>query len=200
MRLFSIVIVAFWSVNLSAQTLSDQDKTAINSRLAEYFEFTKANDYTSMMDYVYPKIFTLATKEQLVQVFNGLETMGIGLNVDDVDINKLEPLMKSGDKNFAVADYNIEIRLELKTPSVQSAEVVESLKSTFTVSYNATDMKYDDETKMLSFSGRKYLLAVKDPEYDGENWYFLEYDASQPMAAQMLLDSDVLAKFKEKMG
>ena len=153
-----------------------------------------------MMEYVYPKVFTLATKEQMVQVFNSMETMGLGLNVDKITINNLEPLMKSGDKDFAVADYSIEIRLELKSATMQSAEVIESLKSSFKVSYNATDMNYDEETKMLSFSGRKYVLAVKDPEYDGENWYFLEYDASNPMAAQMLLDNDVLAKFKEKMG
>lgn len=192
--------MTLWSVGLSAQSLSEQDKTDIQTRLDEYFGFTKANDYNSMMDYVYPKVFTLATREQMVEVFNSLETMGIGLNVNDIVLNEIEPLMDDNDKQYGIANYNIDIKLDLKTPVMQSAEVVESLKSSFKVAYNATDMKYDEEAKTLSFKGFKYVLAIKNPEYDSENWYFLEYDASNPMAAQMLLDADVLAKFKEKMG
>ena len=200
MKLITLTLLTLWSVNLSAQNLSNQDKTDIQTRLDEYFEFTKVNDYTQMMEYIYPKVFTLATKEQMVEVFNSMKTMGIGLNVDEININKIEDLMDGGSKKYGVADYNIEIRLELLTPVMQSAEVVESLKSSFKVSYNATDMKYDEETKTLSFKGHKYVLAIKDPDYDADNWYFLEHDASNPMASEMLIDSDVLTKFKEKMA
>ena len=200
MKLITLTLLTLWSVGLSAQSLTGQDKTDIQSRLDEYFEFTKANNYSQMMDYVYPKVFTLATKEQMVEVFNSLETMGIGLNVDEININKIEDLMDGGDKKYGVADYKIDIRLKLLTPVMQSAEVIESLKSSFKVSYNASDMSYDEEAKTLSFKGHKYVLAIKDPDYDADNWYFLEYDASNPMAAQMLLDGDVLAKFKEKMA
>lgn len=199
MKLFIVILLSLGAVSLSAQNLSDQDRTDITSRLDEYFDYTKVNDFSNMMDYVYPKVFTLATKEQMVAVFEGLETMGIGLNVDEIGLTTLAPLTEEGEKRFAVINYSIKVRLELLTPNMQSDQVIESLKSSFKVSYNATNMAYNEETKELSFDGSKYVLAVKDPEYDSDNWYFLEYDESNPMAAQMMLSSEVLSKFKEKM-
>ena len=199
MKLFSTLIIALISLNLSAQSLSDKDEKDIRVRIDEYFVYIMDNDYPNMMEYAYPKIFTLTTKEQMIAVFDGLESMGIGLNVDDIRLNGVEGLIDKDDKRFAIADYSVEIRVELLSETMQSPEVIESLKSSFTVSYNAKNMNYDEETHMLSFNGRKYLLAVKDPDYDADNWYLLEYDASNPMAAEMLLDSDVLEKFKAKM-
>ncbi len=194
------MILALGSVSLSAQSLSEAEIANINKRLGEYFEYTKVNDYTNMMDYIYPKIYTLATKEQLVEVFNGLETMGLGLNVDEISATDPEPLIEEDDRKFAVIDYKVKIRLELLTATVRNDQVIESLKSSFKVGYNATNMSYDDETHILSFDGQKYALAVMDPEYDANEWYFLEYDASNPMAAQMMLSDKVLEKFKAKMG
>lgn len=199
MKIFSTLIIALISVNMSAQSLSDNDEKDIRVRIDEYFVYIMDNDYPNMMEYAYPKIFTLTTKEQMIAVFDGLESMGIGLNVDDIRLNGVEGLIDKDDKRFAIADYSVEIRVELLSETMQSPEVIESLKSSFTVSYNAKNMNYDEETHMLSFNGRKYLLAVKDPDYDADNWYLLEYDASNPMAAEMLLDSDVLEKFKAKM-
>ena len=188
------------TVSISAQSLSSKDKKDIETRMDEYFVYTQENDYVNMMEYVYPKIFTLASKEQLVEVFSGMEAMGIRLNVKDIEINEIQALMTKDDKQYAVANYDIDIRLDLLNELMQSDEAVESLKSSFKVSYDATDMSYDKEAGALSFHGKKWMLAIKDPEFDGDNWYFLEYDASNPMAAEMILDGDVLTMFKKKMN
>ncbi len=125
--------------------------------------------------------------------------MGIGLHVDEITPNSLEPLIEEDEKEFALLDYSVKIRIELLTETVRNTQVIESLKGSFKTGYNATNMVYNEETHMLSFDGRKYALAVKDPEYDANEWYFLEYDPSNPMAAQVLLSDKVMAKFKARM-
>ena len=169
---------------MSAQSLSDNDEKDIRVRIDEYFVYIMDNDYPNMMEYAYPKIFTLTTKEQMIAVFDGLESMGIGLNVDDIRLNGVEGLIDKDDKRFAIADYSVEIRVELLSETMQSPEVIESLKSSFTVSYNAKNMNYDEETHMLSFNGRKYLLAVKDPDYD--EWVFYQRTDNRSLLALLL--------------
>lgn len=199
LKLFTIILLALWSVNLNAQSLSEKDESDIRIRLDEYFELTKANNYTDMMDYLYPKIFTLATREQLIAVFDGLETMGIGLNVDEVTIKSVEPLYEGGDKRYALSEYGIDVRLELLTAQMQSDEVRESLKASFKALYNTDVVNYDAETKMLSFTGSKSVVCILDPEFDAESWFFLEYDASNPQLSQMLLGADAHEKLMEKI-
>jgi len=198
LRLLTLLLAALLSVNLSAQTFSEQDESEITTRLVEYFEFTKANDYAQMIEYVYPKVFSLATKEQLLEVFNSLESLGIGLTVDRIELRNVESLHE-GTQRYALAKYDTDIRLELKTAQMQSDQVVESLKGSFKAQYNAETVEYDPETKMMTFSGYKYVVAIKDADFDAEEWYFLEYDATNAQASQMLLGQDAFAKLVEKM-
>jgi len=150
-----------------------------------------------MMDYLYPKIFTLATKEQMVAALSGMESLGIKLNIGEVKINQVESLHKLDDISFGIADYDIEIRMELLNQTVRAPEVIESLEDSFKQSYGATNMSYNESTTTLSFDGHKYVMCIKDPSYEDE-WYFLEYDPTNTMAFEMLIDNEVLTKFIER--
>ena len=200
MRIFSLLAVACLSLNLSAQSLSPTDKETITTRLNAYFELTKANDYSGMMDYIYPKVFTIASREQMIQVFNGLEAMGVSMTVNDIVLNTTEPLYESADSKYALINYKADIDLRLLTAEMQSAEVVDALTATFKVQYNTKDITYDEESKTLKLKGNKYVVGVKDPAYDAENWYFLEYDSGNAAVSQMLLGNDVFDVLIEKLG
>lgn len=56
--------------------LSAQDNQAITGRLSEYFEATKAKDWQKVVDMVYPKLFTLVDKSEMVQMFQDMEGNG----------------------------------------------------------------------------------------------------------------------------
>ena len=200
MRLLFITALTFLSLNFQAQTLSSEDDKNIRERLDKYLELTKDNKFMEMMDYVYPKLFTFVTKEQMAQVFTSMESMGIKLFFDGAQLLSLKPLVQINDKAYAYIHYSTDIRLELLTEEMQNAEVVESLKNSFKATYNTEEVSYDAETRMISLKGYKYIIAIYDPDYsDDRIWYFLEFDENNIQMNELLLGQDVFNKLLDNI-
>lgn len=191
------LLLSFLVIN--AQGLSVQDRNDIRSSLREYMELTKAHNYSNMMEYLYPPLFELASKEQMLELFKSMETLGIRLHIDDYAINGLQYIESQESEEYAAIDYFVDIRVELTTEAMQEDSIVESFMSSFKTSYNTSIIDYDSSYKTISLSGHKYVIVIKDTDYDIGKWYFLEYDEGNPQALEMLLSEEVITNFREAM-
>lgn len=198
MKLLAAVFLTLVTFSVTAQELSNKDEKDIRDRMDLFLNLTKERNFADMMDYIYPKLFTIATKEQMIEVFNSLETMGIGMEMDEINLNKVEMLHTDGEKHYAFGNYDMKMRMILKNEQLQSEESVAMMNEGFKEQFGAENLAYDDATKTFSVKGDKYVVAVKDPEY-GKDWCFLEFDPKNSELASILLSAEVVEKAMAKI-
>lgn len=161
----TIVFLSLLTFCATAQTLSEKDEKVIRETMAAYLDFTKENDFSGMMDYIYPKLFTLASKEQMIEVFSSLETMGIEMKFDKLHINQLEALHSDKEREYAFGNYDIQIRMILKNEDLHNELTVALMKDELKKESGIESLIYNDSTHTFSLEGRRYIMAIKDPDY-----------------------------------
>ena len=195
MRILITASLILLSLSINAQSISKKEENAIRSRLEAYFIELETENYETMMDYIYPKVFEFITKDQMVLAFTSLESMGIKFSFNDVKTNYVKPLSEEGNNKYVYISYTAGIDVRLLTAQMQSSDVIESLKASFKETYNTDKVDYDDNSKTLTLVGSKYIIGILNPDYtDDMNWYFIEFDDTNPQMAEMLLGQEIFKK------
>ena len=157
---------------LSAQKLSSKDQKAINTRMGSFLELMEAKNYTATLDFIYPKFFEHSPRQQMFQTFAMLEKSGIELKFNDLKILETIALPGEGGIDYALVKYRLNMEMSLNTDELKSYAplMVPLLQNEF----GPDNVEYKDN--YIKVTGKKFLMAVKDPDYN--EWMFLFYDES----------------------
>lgn len=182
-KIFLVFLLCFISINNIAQN-SKNDK--LNTLAKKLFVDMNNKDFDAIVDMTYPKVFEIATKEQMKEVF---KMFFEGNSEYVIKIPKIEPIYKLS-KVYSVEKNNLEY-----------AFVSYDLK--FNMTFN--NQEFDDEQKkmMVGAMGTKGMevnfisnnsmninmldritILLKDDLSDGK-WTMLNYDPDSPLFYQM---------------
>ena len=92
-------------------------KTALNA----YTEATISNDVPTLIDFVYPKVFTVVPKEKMTQVLRAAYATGRMPTIKEVKHIHIEPTKEYDTGVFSVITSNM--ISELKSPRPQNAKI-----------------------------------------------------------------------------
>jgi len=186
-RILISLALAFTTISLSAQTLSSADDQAIDRRTESFLELIKKSKYSSVTDYIYPPLFEHTSKKNMFQVFNMLETAGIKLNFNDLDIKSKKLLPSDDGIKYVFIKYNMDMTLPLDTDDLKgiAALLVPMVESSF----GKENVDYNRAESYVNVKGEKFLLAIEDPKY--KNWSFIIYDDSFKGAIDKTLPTKV---------
>ena len=169
-----MVVCLVVTSGLSAQKLSSKDQKAIDTRMGNFLGLMEAKNYTATLDFIYPKFFEHSPRQQMFQTFAMLEKSGIELKLKDLKI--LETIALPGDEgiDYALVKYRLNMELPLSTDELKgyAALMVPILQNEF----GPDNVEYNDKDHYIKVTGEKFLMAVKDPDYN--EWMFLIYDES----------------------
>src|SRR6187402_2061173 len=80
---------------------AQQDISLVN-RVNEMLRLTRLKDLEKVMDYTYPKLFTIAPRETLIEVMkNTYETDEYIIELDSVNVVTIFPIFKINDTSYA---------------------------------------------------------------------------------------------------
>ena len=195
-RILLAALIICSSLSLSSQELSKKDEKAINKRITTYIEFTKEENYSALMDLIYPKIFEVASKEQMIEVFNSLEAMGLDMVFEEMKVTNLQPVSISKSANYVLCPYNMKIQVILVDEEMKNPEMADGMLEAFKMIYNAGTVTLDKEKYIFHIEGEKHLIAIQNSDY-GKDWYFAEFDQSNPALLSMMFPEEVIKKTKE---
>ena len=192
--LFAVLLICS-STTLVAQALSDEQKSQINKRLNTYIEYSKKENYEAIVDMAYPKVFEIATKEQLIEAFSGLELQGFVMDFEAMKVTSLKPVALSNAVNYVLCPYDMKMTLTMVNEEMKTPEMVENMLNAFKTVYSDGTVTFDEKNYKIRVEGSKYMMAVQDNEF-GSDWYFSEFDQSNEMLLSMMYPEDVIAKAK----
>lgn len=173
-RITWVLVCLVVASGLSAQKLSSKDQKAINTRMGSFLELMEAKNYTGTLDFIYPKFFEHSPKQAMFQTFAMLEKSGIELKFNDLEILEIIALPREGGIDYALVKYRLNMELPLSTDELKAyaALMVPILQNEF----GSDNVEYNQKENYIKVTGEKFLMAVKDPNYN--DWMFLIYDES----------------------
>lgn len=162
-----------------------QADPSLQRRLGEYIALTRSLNFDSLMSYIHPKLFSIAPREQMVQVmkstFQGDEDIEILL--DSMETGTIsKPFLAAGGTYTKIA-YSMVIKLRMKKedPEKPASSMMMTL---FQSQYGKENVRYDETTRFYIIRIRTYMVGVKDSE--SPEWTFLSFKPEDAITARLL--------------
>ena len=185
-------ILLFASLLFITLNLFAQQDARLMERIDGVLKVTQSKDLDKILDYTYPKLFTIVSREQMTEALKGsFETDEFIASFDSVIVKTVFPVFTIKDAQYAKISHTMIMRMKFKTPidstgSVTFKELMEPKFGKGNISFNQQDNTFN--IYMLS-----YLAAIKD-EFS-KDWSFVNYDEESGMIG-LLFSAEVIEKFK----
>ncbi|MBB1286729.1 hypothetical protein HRH25_20280 [Flavisolibacter sp. BT320] len=193
MQKLTVVLLTLSVLFGHAQKTTDPQLT---NRLKEYFVLSKNLEMDKAMDYMHPKLFTIAPKEQLVAAmdaaFNNPE---MKISFDSMAIVAISPAFKSGAATYRKVDYFMSMHIALSDSlDLENPELAAAMQASFQKGFPGKKISVQTETNSIHVAGKELLFAIKDPQVI--QWMFLGYDRKNQQLVERLFPKAVRQHFK----
>lgn len=167
---------------------------SLEKRLAEYMQLTEDMDLEKLMDYIYPRLFKIAPKEQMIEAMReGFNNEELKMSLDSLKVDKIYPIFTSGKGQYAKVTYTMVMIMDfLDKEGIE--DQMELIMESMGEKYGRDNIRIDDKTGNLRVKQTSHLVAAKD-EY-AKDWSFVSLRDDDPMINQ-LLDKQVLDKLDD---
>jgi len=180
--------------NSSTSALAGDTKEmkSLKSALNVYTKATMDNDVSTLMGFVYPKVFTVVPKEKMTEVLTKAYASGKVPTVKNVKHLKVEPIQKYNTGIFTFVDSNM--TTELKSPRPDNAKFEAYMLEMLTKQLAAQDgtVTFDKNSHIYTVNHSDKTLAIN--ENDG--WKFAGINQAKKYAQKGLLPQEIVAKLQ----
>lgn len=174
----------------------DTSMTALRARLNQYFLATEQKNWDGVLDLLYPKLFTMASREDLHDAFAGMDSEDFTMHFSKMGVGDFSEPFTFEHEQFVLMDYHGTLEVHLDS-SRQDSSLVDLLMSMYQSQYgeeNVTFSAIDYQVKILLI---KKMLAIRATDAPGE-WYFIEYDPANQEVMAGLIPKQIFDHFKNE--
>jgi hypothetical protein len=178
--------------------LQAQTDAALLKRLDEILRYTQVMDMEKVMDYTWPKLFTIAPREQLMEVVSSsFDNETFSTSLDSLQVDTIFPSFSVLDESFSKIRHSMTMRMKFKDPVDSAADIKERemMAGLMEGQFGKGNVRYDHKTDALIVMMHPDLVAVKNKEE--VIWYFVNLDEENEMMMNLLFSKEVQDKLKE---
>ncbi len=179
---------------VTATLFSFSQDAALNARLNSFIKANDAMDLDKILDFTYPKVFTIAPREKLKEALEeGFNGEDVKVKMDSLQILKIFPLFTVEDGTFAKIKYSFVMFMTTKESEEQETRKDENefMLSLMGETYGKNNVSYDPVSKAIRIKVNSEMAAIKD-KYAKE-WCFMDMVNNKAMNEKML-DKTILDK------
>lgn len=191
-RIAALLLISFLSLNSS----SAQSEKAIRAGFEKYQNLIKEGDLKASMDYIYPKLFTVVPKDQMLNTLKTtMENPMMEIKFGDLSITDVQKAKKVGSEYFAILKYKTSMQLKLKAQSPEMAKMMnQQLMTGFTQKYGAENVSLDEASGFFTVKLSETAVAVSN---DGKsNWTYLSLQEGQEQLMAQILPQEIFSQIK----
>ncbi|MCB0550590.1 MAG: hypothetical protein KDD19_23675 [Phaeodactylibacter sp.] len=189
-----ITLLLFIAVTTAAFA-QNPDSAAIQLRLDAYFQATESKDWNKVVDMVYPKLFNLVEKKDMVQLFADMEGNGMVFQMNDFSVHRISAPVTHEGERFALVSYSAGMNLKFTSAAYQDSSMVSILRASFVTTYGDENVRYNKEDNSFDIQAVKTMFAIA-PE-GADQWSFMENNPGQEGMLGALIPEAVREKLKE---
>jgi len=170
--------------------LLGQKDSALERRLAEFMQVNDEMDLNKVLDYTYPKLYTVVPRDQMLEVLqNTFENENMSIRLDSLHINTIYPVFKVENGSYAKVIYSMNMIMAFKTNNKDSLtpekkkERDDFMISSLSEQYGAGNVSIDPVSGDLKIKMISPMVAVKD-EY-AKQWSFVNFKENDPLTNRL---------------
>lgn len=177
--------------------LQAQTDATLLKRLDEILHYTQVMDMEKVMDYTWPKLFTIATREQLMEVvLSSFDNETFSTTLDSLKVDTVFPSFSVLDESFSKIRHSMTMRMKFKEPVDSAADINERemMAGIMEGQFGKGNVRYDHKTDALVVVMHPDLVAIRN-KAEGI-WYFVNLDEENEMMMNLLFSKEVQDKLK----
>lgn len=187
---FTLILALAISVSGASQSYKAEIKTEAQT----YYDYLTNKNFDGIFDYMYPKIFELASREQMragmEQMFNSKD-MKIEFIANDV-VSVTDKMEVKG-VTYAAVFYNSKMRMtflsEKDKPEAERKDFLKLMQTTMETQFGEANVNSEFENMALLINMDANMFAIKDPQYKG--WKFIGNDDSMKQLVNSVIPETV---------
>lgn len=180
--IYLFIFLAAFQVNaqetVTETTLTKKQSKEIKKLFKNYFkELHKASkDYDKIMDFTYPKLFTITSKsDKVTQIKKQFNNSEMTIKFDKMELNEIKKSIRFNEVTYTKVVYKSEttfhfIKKEKETEANFDSYVYEMFKI-LKKQFKSAKITRDGENIYLK--GTKEILAIQNKEFK-KDWYLLD--------------------------
>ncbi len=198
MRFFTTLV---FTLLITISSFSQTNREDIKKEAQAYYDFMTAMNLDGVLDYMHPKMFDMASREQMKagmeQMFNSPQ-MKIEFILNDV--TSVSDAIEETGITYAVVYYDSKMRMTFLTekdkPVEEQKSYLDMMESTMVAQFGSENVTADAETMSLVIDNNSTMFAIKDPQYDG--WKFLANEKNMAAFVNSIVPEIVRTTLLEK--
>lgn len=164
-------------------------------RLDSFMKVNHLLDFEKVMDFTYPKLFTIAPREQMIELMqNTFDNEEMTSELDSLQTGKIWPEIKTDEGSFVKVDYTMVMRMKFKRDPADTTDEMETLgmiAGLMEGQFGEGNVRIDSATKKINIKVNTALVAIKDSI--SPQWTFINFKKEEAMTS-MLLSQDIIDK------
>ena len=183
-------------VNGLAVFANAQDDTSLVNRINAMLSFTQVKDLEKVVEYTYPKLFTIVPKESLIAAMKtAFESEDFIIELDSIKILKIFPIFKINDTSYVKVKHTMLMKMKYIEPydSTQK-EQKEFMVSLMSQKFGEGNVRFDPVANSVNIFMTPDMVGIKDKS---SKWTFANLNEDNPQMLNMLFSKQVLDKLKE---
>jgi len=187
-------IIIFLLFVFATLLVEGQQDTSLINRLNAVLRFTKLKQLDKVLDYTYPKVFTIIPRDQFSELIKSLyDTDDFTSVLDSVKVDSIFTIVKINDASYAIVRHSMLMKMKYKEPiTIEDADLlVPGMEEQF----GEGNVRFVKATNSLHVSITSYMIAIKDEI--SPKWTFINFDLKNPAFVENILGKEVIAKLKE---
>lgn len=173
-----------------------QEDPSLVKRVNEMLKFTQLKDFEKVMDYTYPKLFTVAPREVLITTMNNaFETGEFTIELDSVKVHTIFPVVVIDDTSYVKVKHTMLMKMKYKKPYDRIDNVSkQSMVSLMEQRFGKGKVRFDPVANSLNIFMVPDMVGIKDKS---SKWTFANLNEDNPEMLNILFSKKVLDKLKE---
>jgi hypothetical protein len=190
-------LFSFLLIILFLNGYAQQPDSSFRVRLDSFFHLNHLQELDRVMDYTYPKLFTIVSREQMLEIMKStFDNDEMTVTLDSLKLIKTWPMLSTPEGSFVQMEYSMIMRMQFKQmDSTDTPEKMGTVTSLMEMKYGAGNARYDSLLKQIVVLVRSPLLAIKDEL--SPQWTFMNFLKDEPITP-MLLSQDILDKLRKQ--
>lgn len=186
-----LLLIAILTGLTGAPLTAQSHHAHIRAAAEKYLQATEESDWETVADMLYPKLFTIAPREDIIASFQELNSDEIKVTIRDGAIKDIGELAYFEDEQYAFIDYTMSMDMQFSDASLN-----EIMKSQFESMYGAGNVQLDQNTNTFLIQAANTMIAFSPK--GGNEWTFLEYKPDMEAMFTQILGEAFVKELKER--
>ena len=155
--------------------------------IVNYLKAFNEKNWDGVIGKVYPKLFELVNKEQMIDTFKSLETTGMHMTAQFTDIDKITPIVYFENLEYCRIYYNGIGKLKIDGVILKNKK---QIYKNLVLTYGIDNVKSDEENNTFIINIAKSMIAIS--ERGTKSWKYIEYNEQNNKVFLKLIPEEVL--------